>query len=157
MIGASRRALAQHPVLFEPGLHLAPGVLGRVVAIARAIVGVETMRCGGIDLELGSLVVGRQRRLEGFHRCDGNAGVGLAVEAEDGRFHLGRELRRALWPDRIWRIDQRTVERGARLERAAVGGIFPDRASAAAEPDDTLPRSVAALRPGPGSGAVEIG
>src|SRR3954469_1232552 len=149
--------LAQHPVLPEPGLHLAPGILGRVLAVARAIVGVEAVRCGGIDLELGSLLVFGQRRLEGFHRCDGNAGVGLAIEAEDGRLHLGCELRRALRPDRVLRVDQRTVERGACLQRAAVGGIFPDRATAAAEPDDAQLRSVAALRFGPGNGAVETG
>src|SRR6186713_2845496 len=84
-----RLLLAQHPVLFEPGLHLAPRVLGRLLAVARAIVGVEAMRCGWVYLELGRLLVGGQRRLEGFHGCDGNAGVGLAVEPEDRRLHVG--------------------------------------------------------------------
>jgi hypothetical protein len=35
--------LAQHAVLLEPGLHLGPGILGRVLAIAGAVVGVETV------------------------------------------------------------------------------------------------------------------
>src|ERR1700747_2870806 len=42
----------EHFVFLEPGDHLVPAVLGRVLAVAGAIVGVEAVRRGGVDLDL---------------------------------------------------------------------------------------------------------
>jgi len=39
--------LAEHLIFLEPTLHLAPRILGRFLAIARAIVGVKAMRRAG--------------------------------------------------------------------------------------------------------------
>src|ERR1700753_4318078 len=55
---------AKHLVFLHPGLHPAPCILGRFLAITRAIVGVEAMRRARIDLELGGLLVSRQRGLQ---------------------------------------------------------------------------------------------
>src|SRR5215831_4258207 len=132
---------AQHFVFLEPGGHLVPAVLGGFLAVARAIVGVEAVRCARIDLELGGLA----GRLQcGLHRLDlryRNALVGLAVKAEHRRLHLRRQLGRALRPDRLLRvgIDQRAVERNGRLEVLVMRGIFPHRAPAATEAHDAEP------------------
>src|SRR5262245_23346539 len=83
------RPSAQHVVSLEPGLHLIPGVLGGLLAVARATVGVEAMRGARIDLELSGLFVFLQRRLQRFDARDGNAGIGLAIEAEHRCLHLG--------------------------------------------------------------------
>ncbi len=69
----------------------------------------------------------------------------------------GASCSRALRPHRIGGIDDRAIEGDAGLQRAALRGIFPDRAAAAAEADDTELAGVAALRLGPGRCGVEIG
>src|SRR6185312_5694905 len=58
-------ASAENLVSFEPGGRPAPGVLRRLLAVARTIVGMEAMRSSRIDLELRPLA----GRLEGsLHR-----------------------------------------------------------------------------------------
>src|SRR4051812_8359760 len=45
--------LAEHLVLLEPVDRHLPAVLGRLLAVARPVVGMEAVRRTGIDLELG--------------------------------------------------------------------------------------------------------
>src|SRR5262245_22166213 len=44
--------LSEHVVLLEPDYHLLPGVLGRFLTVAGAVVGVKAVRLAGIDLDL---------------------------------------------------------------------------------------------------------
>src|SRR5262245_45158991 len=91
-------ALGQHFVLFEPGDHLLPGVFGRVLAVAGAIIGMEAVRRAGVNLDLESLSRRLQRPLQRVDLAYRNALVCLAVEAEHRRFHVRRQLDRALRP-----------------------------------------------------------
>src|SRR5262245_15798409 len=80
---------SQHLVLLEPVRRLRPRILGRVLAVARPIIGMETVRRARIDLELGSLARSRERRLHRLDLRDRDALVGFAIESEPGRLHLG--------------------------------------------------------------------
>src|SRR5262245_12084934 len=117
--GQSRalQVLAQHLVFLEPVRHLPPGVLGGILAVARSIIGMETVRGLRINLEVRRLASGLECRLHRLHLRHWDTLVGLAVKAEDRRLHLRRQLGRALWPDRLLRrrIEQRAVKGHARL------------------------------------------
>src|SRR5258707_330640 len=99
----------------------------RYVFVNRAAEKLFDLPRARIDLEFGGFLGCRERGLQGFDLRYGNAVIGIAIKAEHGCLHLGRKLRRALRPQRIWRIDRRAIERDAGLEVAAVGGIFPNR------------------------------
>ncbi len=61
----------RHAVLLEPGEHPRPGVLGRVGAVARPIIGIKSVRRVGIDLELAGLAGRLARRghaIDAFNR-----------------------------------------------------------------------------------------
>src|SRR5713101_9418589 len=103
-----------------------------------------------IDLEFGGLLGRRESGLQRLDRRDGNAAIRLAVQAQHRGLHVRGKLGRALRPKRVRRIDRRAIKRDPRLQGARVSGVFPDRASAAAESDDAEPAGVATLRLGPG-------
>src|SRR6185436_922331 len=71
-------------VLLEPGQHALPAVLGRLLAVARAVIGVERVRHAFVDMDLGLLVVaeGLQAGAQHFDALERNALVGAAVQAE---------------------------------------------------------------------------
>jgi hypothetical protein len=46
---------AQHIVPLEPGDRAVPGVFGRLLALAPAVVGVEAVRGAVVDMEFGGL------------------------------------------------------------------------------------------------------
>src|SRR5271168_3467069 len=71
-----RRRSADHFVLLEPGLHRVPAVFRRFLAVAGAVVGMEAVRGGRIDLELGGLARLGERFLQRFDRGNRNAGIG---------------------------------------------------------------------------------
>src|SRR5215216_4095617 len=95
--------LAEDFKFLEPGLHLIPGVFGGLLAVARAVIGMEAMRRARIDLELGGLAGCLQVRFHLLDLSNRNSLVRFAVEAEHRRLHFRRELRRALGPNRILR------------------------------------------------------
>src|SRR5215813_670060 len=66
----------QHAVFLEPGLQLLPRILGRLLAIARPIVGMEAMGGIRIDFEFGGLARRLQRGLHLLDLIDRNARVG---------------------------------------------------------------------------------
>src|SRR5690242_12350416 len=117
----------------------------------------EAVRRARIDLELGGLFSLGECGLEGLDGRNGNAGICLAIETEYWRLHFGGELRRALRPEWVWRIDRRTVKRNAGFERAGMSGKFPHGSSATAKSDNPEPIGVAALRFRPGDCGIEIG
>src|SRR3954468_6693572 len=125
--------LAQHFVLLEPGDRLVPGVLGRLLAAARAEGGVEAVPRAGIALEFGSLFGGLEFLFHLLDLLDFDASVLGAIETEHRLLHLRREFDRAL-RHRIALVDQAAVERDAGLEVLVVARIVPDVAPAAAEP-----------------------
>src|SRR5260370_6875993 len=77
---------AADAVGFEPGEGFLPAVLRRLLAVARAVVGVEGVRRVriGDDLRLGCgrRAGGFERGAHLFDRLHGNAGVGAAVETK---------------------------------------------------------------------------
>src|SRR5438067_7736538 len=83
---------AQHFVLLEPGDRLLPGVLGRLLAVARPEVRVEAVRRAGIDLEFGGLFSGLEFFLHLLDLLDLDAGVLGAVEAEHWRLYIRHEF-----------------------------------------------------------------
>src|SRR5437660_10614067 len=87
---------AQHLVLLEPADHAIPGILGRLFAIARPIIGDETVRRAGIDVEFGGLATGFERRFHLMDLVDRNAGIGFAIEAEQRLLSCGGTLDRTL-------------------------------------------------------------
>ncbi len=91
-------AKSEHFVFLHPGKHLRPAVFGRFLAVARPVVGVESVRRAGIDLELGGFLGRCECRLHGLDLLDRNALVGRAIETKDRRLHFGRKLGRALRP-----------------------------------------------------------
>src|SRR6266496_1131492 len=57
----------EHAVFLEPGLELVPAILRRVLAIARAVVGVEAVWRAGIDVEFCGLAGRLELPLHLFH------------------------------------------------------------------------------------------
>src|SRR5262245_59871467 len=127
-----------HAVALEEREHATPAVLGRVLAVARPVVGVEPVRRALVDEELHLLrLAGGSRR--GLHLVDGRDGdplVRAPVEAK----HRGLELVHAI--DRVARTvrrrlaNQASVPRDARFQPRVVLGVEPDDASAPAETGD---------------------
>src|SRR5258705_12448960 len=83
---------AQHVVLLEPGLHLAPCILGGFLAVAGAVIGVEAVRSARIDLELGGLLGFRESGLQRLHRRPGKSGVPLPQPAPPPTLYLRGQL-----------------------------------------------------------------
>ena len=121
----SRRS-AQDAIGLEPVGHLFPGVVRGLLAVARAVVGVEAVRRRRIDLELGLLARALQRwpswLRPGPPECPdrprrrGRArALSSPAQAQSGS--SARALLR-------WRIDQRAIEGDARLD---VAGMWPNR------------------------------
>src|SRR6516225_2587419 len=81
LVAAPARCL-RHIVLLEPGEHSCPGILGYVGAVARPIVGVESVRRVGIDLELAGLAVRLARCGHAINAFKRDALIGAAVEPE---------------------------------------------------------------------------
>src|SRR3546814_8630871 len=83
------RSPSAETMALEPGNGLLPAVLGRFLAIARAVVGEEGMRRAVIDDEFGFLAGVAQGCLHLMHAVDRNAMVRGAVAAEYRRLHRG--------------------------------------------------------------------
>src|SRR5438132_12589503 len=94
--GASDCRSSGNPVVFEPGQHLRPALLGLLRPIARPIVGVEPVRRIRIDDELAGLVRRFARRLPLFDRVLRDALVGTAVERERRAFDAAGDVDRIL-------------------------------------------------------------
>src|SRR5215472_16809143 len=154
-VGASIVGSAQNLIFFEPADHPVPAVLGRLFAIARAIVGDESVRRAGIGVEFGGLAAGLERGLHLMDLIDGDAGIGLAVEPEHRLLNLRRKIDRAL-RRRIALVGERAIERDAGFQIWTMRGVMPNIAAAAAEAHDAEPVGVAALRFGPGDGGIQI-
>ena len=97
----------RHTALLEPGEHPRPGVLGRVGAVARPIVGVESVRHVGIDLKLAGLAGRLARRGHAIDAFNWDALIGAAVESEHRTFQFGGKI------DRVFglQIGARPVDR----------------------------------------------
>ena len=76
MTAAAVPALGKYAVPVEPGFHLLPAVLRRLLAVAWPVIGVKGMTGAGIDFEPGRFSRGRER---GFHLL--NLGNGNALSA----------------------------------------------------------------------------
>src|SRR6267378_7863429 len=74
-------------VLLEPGEHALPAVVGRFLAVARAVVGVEGVRHAFVDMDhrLRVLAEGDERRAQALDRIERDALVGAAVESQHRR------------------------------------------------------------------------
>ncbi len=82
--GALSRGVRLRPVVFEPGEHPLPAVLGLLLAVRGAVIGIEPVRRVGVEDDFRRLFRVLER---GAHLLDGghrNAGVGSAVEAQHG-------------------------------------------------------------------------
>src|SRR5260370_35531434 len=94
-------------VLFEPGEHLGPAVLGRFGPVTRPVIGVEAVRGIWIDLDLAGFSGRLARRRHLLDALDGDTLVGSAVKAEHRRLqlggHVGREFRLHFPPRRVER------------------------------------------------------
>ena len=82
------------PVLFEPGEHLGPAVLGRFGPVTRPVIGVEAVRGIWIDLDLAGFSGRLARRRHLLDALDGDTLVGSAVKAEHRRLQLGGDVDR---------------------------------------------------------------
>src|ERR1700687_1905425 len=87
---------AQDLILLEPADHAIPGILGRLFAVARPIIGDETVRRAGIGMEFGGLAIGFERRFHLVDLVDRDASIGLAIEAEHRFLYFGGKLDRTL-------------------------------------------------------------
>src|SRR6266850_8315124 len=137
-------------------IYLAPRVIGRFLAIAWPIVGMEAVRRARIDLEFGGLAGGLEGRFHLLDLIDRNALIFRTIEAEHRLLDL---LGGSDSVDRhrfARRVGETAVEGDAGLE-VAVGGIAPHGTAAAAEAHDAEPVGVAALRLCPRDRGVEIG
>src|SRR5258708_36955350 len=120
----------EHAVFLEPGGHLAPRVISRLLAIAWPVVGMEAVGRAWIDLEFGGLAGGLEGRFHLLDLIDRNALVLGTLEAEHRLLDV---LCRSDCVDRhrfVRRIGKAAVEGDARLE-IAVGGIAPHGTAAA--------------------------
>src|SRR5260370_10814877 len=128
---------AADAVGFEPGEGFLPAVLRRLLAVARAVVGVEGVRRVriGDDLRLGC-----GRRAGGFERgahlfdgLHGNAGVGAAVETKYRTIKILGDVDRVLRRERRGGARERTVPGHGCLHRRIVRIVQPHDATAPAE------------------------
>ena len=122
-----------------------PAILGRLFAIACAIVGDKSVRGAGIGVEFGGLAVGLERGLHLMDLIDGDAGIGLAIELEHRLLNLRCQFDRAL-RRRVALVGERAIERDAGFQIWIMRGVMPNIAAAAAEAHDAEPVGVAALR-----------
>src|SRR4029077_8135558 len=146
---------AQDLVLLEPADHAIPGILGRLFAIACPIIGDETVRRTGIDMEFGGLATGFERRFHLMDLIDRNAGIRVAIEAEHRLLYFGGKLDRTLRRG-FALVSERTIKGGAGFKLRIVRRVMPDVAAAAAETHDAEPVVIAALRFRPRYCGVEI-
>jgi len=105
----------QNLVFLEPADHPVPGILRRLLALARAIIGDETVWRAGKNVEFGSLAARFKRRLHLVDLVDRDAAIGLTIESEYRLPDFGRKLDRA-FRRRLALIGERPVERDAGLE-----------------------------------------
>src|SRR5260370_34397267 len=107
----------------EPGERLLPAVLRRLLAVARAVVAVESVRRVriGDDLRLGCgrRAGGFERGAHLFDRVQGNAGVGAAVETKYRTMKILGDVDRVLRRERRGGAREWTVPGHARLHRRA--------------------------------------
>src|SRR5262245_45306172 len=86
----------QHVIFLEPVDRLVPRGLGGILAITRAIVGMEAVRGARIDVKRGGFARGLEPALHLPDLVDRNASISLAVETEHRDLGLWREIERAL-------------------------------------------------------------
>src|SRR3954466_3417440 len=80
-----RRPVSSDAVPVEPRKHPAPSVVGGLLAIRRAVVGVERVRRVRIGVDLARLPGRLERRAHAVHAFVRDARVRTAVQAQDGR------------------------------------------------------------------------
>src|SRR5262249_34918219 len=148
---------AGYVVLLKEGEHPRPGVLGCVGAVARPIVGVESVRRVGIDLELADLAVSLARCGHAINAFKRDALISAAVQPEHRAFQVGGKI------DRVFRLQigarpvNRPIPRDRGLQARVVRGVKPDRPAAPAKSGDGKPGWIAfAGRSGVDDGSVEI-
>src|SRR5262249_30802367 len=152
-------ALGENFVLFEPGDHLIPGILGRILAVAGAIIGMEAVRRARIDLDLEGLPSRLQRPLQRVDLTYRDALVRVAIEAEHRRFTPRRPsegpLRQRLFLRR--RTAGRAVDPPPLFHVLFMPGVSPPCPPAAAEAHNAETAGIAALGLRPRHRRIKIG